>query len=138
MKKNLFGRATLLIGITLISFVTMSAFIFQQKEWKAPPSEAVKKSPVNNSDAAAITEGKILYTKECKSCHGKGGKGDGPAAAQIDIPVGDFTSAATQGQSDGALFWKIHEGRKSMPTFKKKMDETETWQVVAYIRSLKK
>jgi mono/diheme cytochrome c family protein len=137
MKQNQFARATLLIGITLISFITMSAFIFQQKEWTAPAAEAAKKSTVAN-DAATIADGKILYTKQCKSCHGKGGKGDGPSAAQIDIPVGDFTSDATQSESDGTLFWKVHEGRKSMPSFKKKMDETEIWQVVAYMRTLKK
>lgn len=138
MKKQNRGLVSkaLVVITAIISFTTMSAFYFQPKEWKAPASADAKKNPLGD-DAATIAAGKAVYVKECLSCHGKKGKGDGPSAAELDVPAGNFTTAATQGQSDGALFWKISEGRKPMPSFKKKLNETKIWQSVIYMRTLK-
>jgi mono/diheme cytochrome c family protein len=52
---------------------------------------------------------------------------------------GDFTNAETQKQPDGSLFYKTSEGRKDMPSFKKKIsDPDDIWSIVNYIRTLKK
>lgn len=131
---NYAKKFSLLIPVLLL----VAAFTVQQGEpWKAPASADQKKNPLT-ADAAAIAEGKKLFLKECASCHGKKGKGDGPSAADLDVPVGNFASEATQNQSDGALFWKTSEGRKPMPSFKKKLSETQIWQTVIFIRTLKK
>ena len=122
-------------AMLLLVAIAGSAF-FQQKEWKAPAAAEAKKNPLT-ADAATIAAGKTVYAKECQSCHGKKGKGDGPSAKDLDIPAGDFTKAITQSQSDGALYWKISEGRKPMPSFKKKLNETQIWQSVVYMRTLK-
>ena len=108
------------------------------KEWKVADADAKKKSAVKNDDEATIKAGKDVWNVQCKSCHGAKGLGDGPKAEKIDISCGDFTSAEVQGLSEGALFWKITEGRKPMPSFNEKLSETERWQVVAYIKTLKK
>ena len=34
--------------------------------------------------------GKSLYSKHCKSCHGKTGLGDGTKADEVDGELGDF------------------------------------------------
>ena len=130
-------KKTFVIVIAIFSIVTLSAFYFQQTPWKAPASAEAKKNPLTN-DAGTIAAGKTVYNKECLSCHGKSGKGDGQSAAQLDIPAGNFTTTATQDQSDGALYWKISEGRKPMPSFKKKLNETQIWQSVVYMRTFKK
>ena len=122
----------ILVGPLLVA---TSAF-YQQTPWKAPATADAKKSPLK-ADDANITAGKAIYAQHCQSCHGKKGKGDGKSAATLNTEPGDFTTAATQGQSDGALFWKVEEGRKDMPSFKKKLTEEEAWQVVAYVRTLK-
>ena len=75
---------------------------------------------------------------QCKSCHGLKGLGDGPKSESLDIFSGDFSKDEIQSLSDGSLFWKISEGRKPMPSFKEKLSDTERWQVVTYIRTLKK
>lgn len=124
------------IGSLLLIAIMGSGFLYQQKEWKAPASADAKKNPLT-ADAITIAAGKLLYVKECQSCHGKKGKGDGPSAKDLDIPAGDFTKAITQSQSDGALFWKISEGRKPMLSFKKKLSETQIWQSIVYMRTLK-
>jgi mono/diheme cytochrome c family protein len=133
--QKIFKKKLQTVSLLLMIAIIGSAF-FQQKEWKAPASADAKKNPLT-ADAATITAGKAVYVKECQSCHGKKGKGDGPSAKDLDIPAGDFTKAITQSQSDGALFWKISEGRKPMPSFKKKLDETQIWQSVVYMRTLK-
>ena len=136
-QNNLLNKKIMVIGLTILTIVTFSAFYLQQTPWKAPASADAKKNPLTN-DAVTLAAGKTTYVKECQSCHGKSGKGDGPSAAQLDKPAGNFTTAATQSQSDGALYWKISEGRKPMPSFKKKLNETQTWQSVVYMRTFKK
>jgi mono/diheme cytochrome c family protein len=107
-------------------------------EWKAPASADDKKNPVP-SDDKSIAAGKGVYVANCLACHGTTGKGDGPAAAALgpDHKPGDLPSRKTQQQSDGALFWKISEGRKPMPTYSKLISETQRWQVIDYIRTFK-
>lgn len=136
MKKILFGLAIL------------AAFTFTQetnaqakpkgKEWKVPAADAGKKSTVKAGDAAAISEGKAIWGKDCKSCHGVKGLGDGTKAEKIDITCGDFSSKEFQSKSDGSLFYYTKIGRKPMPSFKEKLSDSEIWAVVAYMRTMKK
>ena len=135
--KNNFKKNLLTVLSVLIVVIAGSAFFFQKAPWKAPASADTKKNPLTN-DAATVAAGKTVYVKECQSCHGKKGKGDGPSAKDLDIPAGDFTKAITQSETDGALFWKNSEGRKPMPSFKKKLSEQQIWQTVVYIRTLNK
>ena len=128
-------KKLLTISLLLMIAIIGSAF-FQQKEWKAPASADAKKNPLT-ADATTLAAGKAVYVKECQSCHGKKGKGDGPSAKDLDIPAGDFSKVTMQSQSDGALFWKTSEGRKPMPSFKKKLTEEKIWQTVIYMRTLK-
>ncbi len=128
------------IGILLLAF--SSSFVFAQvkpkgKEWKVPDADSKKKSAVK-ADDAAIKAGKEVWSAQCKSCHGAKGLGDGTKAEKIDISCGDFSKTEIQNLSDGALYWKITEGRKPMPSFAEKLSDTERWQVVAYVRTLKK
>lgn len=136
-QNNQFSKRAFLIVLGIFSLITFSSFLFQQEKWKAPASADAKKNPLTN-DAATIAAAKHIYVKECQSCHGKSGKGDGPSAKDLDKAAGNFTTAETQDQSDGALFWKISEGRKPMPSFKKKLNETQIWQTVVYMRTFKK
>jgi mono/diheme cytochrome c family protein len=109
----------------------------QPKPWPVPEKNSKMVNPVK-SDAASIATGKTLYNQHCKSCHGAKGKGDGSKAAQLDTECGDFTTAAFHAQSDGSLFYKTSEGRKDMPSYKKKIPEADDmWAVVNYLRTLK-
>jgi len=123
-----------------VAFVTvLMAFMPKQHNdpWPVPDKYKNMANPVK-SDATSIATGKELYNQHCKSCHGTKGKGDGPKAAQLDTECGDFTKPATQSQTDGSLFYKTSEGRKDMPSFKKKIPEAnDIWSVVNYMRTLK-
>ena len=107
----------------------------QDQPWKAPESARNLKNPAGN-DKESLMIGKGLYDKHCRSCHGKSGLGDGPKAAELDTPSGDFTLPEFQAQTDGELFWKTTEGRDDMPTFEKKIpSEEDRWLIVNYLRT---
>ena len=107
-----------------------------QTPWTAPPSEKSKKSPVAASPKA-LEQGKKVAQVNCVSCHGKGGKGDGAAAAALNPKPADWTSKKIQGESDGELFWKITNGRGAMPAWRH-LSENDRWALVQHIRTLKK
>lgn len=80
-------------------------------------------------NAYAISEGKRLFTwYNCQGCHANGGGGMGP-------PLMD--DRWIYGSDPENIFATIVEGRPNgMPSFRGKMPEYQTWQLVAYVRSL--
>ena len=132
MKKNYYFMMLLGTSFLLYSFTT-----FQVKPWTVPDKFTKMANPIK-SDAESIKDGKALWVKHCQSCHGKTGQGDGTKAAQLETEMEDFTTDVIQKQPDGALFYKIQEGRDEMPSFKKKIpDEDEIWTVINFMRTLK-
>jgi len=108
-----------------------------QTEWKAPPEAKNIKNP-QPPTPASIANGKKLAEANCVSCHGPGGKGDGPAAAALPPPKpADWTSPKIKAETDGELFWKISNGGGAMPPWKH-LPEKDRWDLVNYIRSLQK
>lgn len=125
--------AVLLLGSGMI--LVARAQPAPKEEWKAPARAARKANPVP-ADEKSITAGKALYQRECFSCHGAKGKGDGSAAKDLEVSPGNLSDPKMWQQTDGALFWKITEGKKPMPSFEKTFSEEERWHVVNYIRTL--
>ena len=127
-----------LLSLLSFSFVIVMVMAFmpsteQNAPWPVPDNYKTMKNPVKYDKTAAAA----LYSTHCKSCHGKEGLGDGTKAAQLKSKCGDFSSAAFQKQSDGALFYKTLEGRDEMPSYKKKIpDQNDIWQLVHYMRGL--
>lgn len=132
MKSNIFSAFMLLLAaIVGMAFITTDV---QTKPWPVPDKYKKMENPVKYDKKSAAA----LWTKHCKSCHGKDGLGDGPKAAQLDTPSGDFTTATFQKQPDGALFYKTLEGRDDMPAYKKKIpDQEDIWNLVHYMREFK-
>lgn len=120
--------------IVLSAVSAVAGLALAADAWVAPARAAAKKNPVA-ADAASIGRGKVVYVAECASCHGNTGKGDGPSAKDLEKQPGDMTKLG--GQSDGALFWKITEGRKPMASFATKLSEQQRWDVINYMRTLK-
>lgn len=132
MKKNIvLGSAFLLAAM---GFRVLN----ETDPWPVPDKYNKMANPVK-PDAEALATGKEVWIKQCQSCHGKSGKGDGPKAAQLKTLPADFSKPEFQDQTDGALFYKTSEGRKDMPSFKKKLpDEEDIWSVIIYARTFKK
>lgn len=135
MNSKIITGTAMIIGLFIIfSFSTNR--VMPGDPWPVPDKYEKLKNPVKG-DKESISIGKSLYTKHCKSCHGKEGLGDGPKAAQLETSSGDFTSDEFQSQSDGSIYFKTIKGRDDMPGFEKKIpDEEDRWSIVNYLRTL--
>jgi mono/diheme cytochrome c family protein len=80
--------------------------------------------------------GKVLYNRFCYACHGKEGNGDGPVAEKGMKPWWPLSSPQTQLRSDGYIFAHIWLGGPLMPPYRHALSVTETWELVAFVRSL--
>jgi mono/diheme cytochrome c family protein len=107
----------------------------EPKEWVAPRRKARAKNPVKVSKES-LAAGKLLYQNGCVSCHGESGKGDGAAAAFLAVHPSDLNSDKVQKQSDGAIYWKLSNGRSPMPSFEAMYTAEQRWQIVNYVRSI--
>ena len=138
MKKVLLTSVVFIAGFISVNIVLGFIPLQGRKPWPVPDEYKNKKNTVA-SNASSVSAGKDLWATHCKSCHGSKGLGDGNKAAQLKTEPGDFSKSETQSQSDGSLFYKIEEGREDMPSFKKKIpDQDDIWNLVNFIRTLKK
>lgn len=127
------GFVHLIVGVGLVA-TTAALASAPKKPWNAPASTVHFVNPVK-ADASSIAKGARLYTANCFACHGKTGKGDGPAGRALTPHPGDLSDPLNWEQPDGALFWKISRGRSPMPSFKS-MPAQDRWSIVNYIRTL--
>lgn len=103
--------------------------------WVAPARAAARENPVA-ATPKAVRRGRIVFNNNCTMCHGKAGHGDGMQARTLSKKPANLASDAVQSQSDGALFWKIRQGRGDMPSTRNSMNDKDRWAVVNYLRSL--
>ena len=128
------------IFILTTLFLT-SAFVSEfQNPWNIPDKYKKMKNPTDSSDKEGLLDGKAIFAKQCASCHGKKGMGDGSKAATLKGDLGDFSDPEFfKTQTDGELFYKITKGKDDMPTFKKKIaNEEDVWLTINYIKTLAK
>ena len=114
-----------------------ASVIAQPKPWVIPASFKTMKNPVAVGDASTKA-GQVLYTKNCASCHGKTGLGDGVKARSLKDFPGDFSKAVFQNQTDGDLFYETKTGRGEMPKYEGKITDDDIWNSVNYMRTFKK
>lgn len=129
----------ILVSISFVLFFYLLIVGFNkptQEKWKAPASANKITNPLKD-DVAAAKNGKKIYAQLCAVCHGLKGKGDGIAAASLNPKPANFNNAEIQKQTDGAIFWKITNGRTPMASYKESLGETQRWQLVNYIRTFK-
>jgi mono/diheme cytochrome c family protein len=130
------GVAVLFTVLIASPLVVLSEELSKQK-WSAPAAEAQKKNPVAATESA-LAAGQKIYLKTCALCHGKSGDADGPAVIELNIDPAKLSDPKLATESDGSLFWKITTGKKPMPAFGKRFSETDRWNLVYYIRTLRK
>jgi len=97
-------------------------------------------------DAAAQGDpkaGRELYNKWCSSCHGVGGKGEGPVSASLPVKPGNHADGTRMNiLTDTYLFTIVKQGgpavQKSqmMPPWGTQLKDQQIWDVIAYMRSL--
>jgi mono/diheme cytochrome c family protein len=129
-RKILFASLLALICIALVY-----AAFQREKPWVVPEEVKRLKNPLTPSEST-LKAARGIYMDECAQCHGEHGKGDGPEAAMHDPPPSDITDARHMNTvTDGEIFYQISEGRKPMPSFKKRLTEDQRWGLVLRVRS---
>lgn len=108
------------------------------KPWVAPDEARKVKNPIP-ATPENLMAAQELFQDNCQLCHGEKGLGDGPGAKTIKVKPANFTDKKLMSaETDGALFWKMSEGRGPMPPWKDDLSEKERWELVNYIRKLGK
>lgn len=112
MRKYIKGAAVLVTGLCVVGF---TASVVQAQEAKQQ------------------------YEKNCNTCHGPSGKGDGPAGKMLKPPPADL-AAALKGKSDADIAKVIKEGGKAagksplMAAYGKKLSDDQIQALVEYVK----
>src|SRR6266536_5050812 len=83
----------------------------------------------------SIAAGRALFAEHCASCHGAQGRGDGPAAKNLEPPPADLAAEHIYGHSDGDLFWWIIHGIGEAMPFGAVLDETAHWNLIDFLHA---
>ncbi|MFA6946103.1 MAG: cytochrome c [Pedobacter sp.] len=149
MKKNSFYTTLLLSSISIFILSASTNYnssgsnagekrdTVKQERWTAPAAADSLKNPFTVSPEF-ISKGEELYNMYCFSCHGDTGYGDGPAGGSMGIRPANFHDQKVIKQKDGALYWKLTNGKGNMPPFKDALTEEQRWQLVSFLRELGK
>jgi mono/diheme cytochrome c family protein len=133
-RKKLAG--TLFVVLLLVAAGSALYAFFHPGPWIAPEEAKRVQNPLKPSQAD-LPGARKLYLDKCAECHGDSGKGDGSQARMYDPKPMNFTNAAHMStMTDGELFYKISEGHRPMPAFKKRYTEEQRWQLVLFLRWL--
>ncbi|MFQ5670086.1 MAG: c-type cytochrome [Acidobacteriota bacterium] len=121
---------------------SLAAHVSKLSPFSSPGGEIVAVP----SGAGSAMAGKTLFADTCAKCHGPTGRGDGPSARtmtdQVGIPLRpiDLTSAPLKGGETGEdLYLRISRGIPGtpMPSYEGALTAQQTWDLVAYIQSLR-
>lgn len=84
-----------------------------------------------------LRRAQALYQQECAVCHGRSGRGDGPAARGLQPPPGDFLDAARMGaQSILDLYQAITIGTQGQPGHGAHLPFGDRWALAFLVSSL--
>jgi cytochrome c oxidase cbb3-type subunit I/II len=127
--------------IAVIAYI--KTFSSRWKEEKPEPPIVIGEPPAPTPELLA--RGKELYTKaKCFQCHGDGGKGDGPSAAELrddlkfPIRPADFTKGQFKGGGEVSdIYRTMTTGLDGtpMPSFADSMKDDERWAISYYVLS---
>lgn len=117
------------ICVAVVVFPVWQASAQDAHFHNAPASSAQMNNPYAGKQSAVVA-GSKLYTRNCGSCHGIGGRGSG------NVPP--LSRGPAQTAPDGEIFWFITTGSKDngMPSWAQ-LPERDRWQLVSYIKSLR-
>ena len=91
-------------------------------------------------NAETISKGGALYQKNCTSCHGTTGMGDGERANSLNPSPALLAYMIQMPMSvDEYMLWSISDGGAAfgteMPAFKDVLTQDEIWNIVTYMRA---
>ena len=85
-------------------------------------------------------EARAHFADHCASCHGNDGSGDTDIGRNLYPKAPDMRLPATQGLSDGELYWIVENGVRltGMPAWGSgASDDVDSWKCVQFVRHLR-
>jgi mono/diheme cytochrome c family protein len=136
---NTVMRQLIGVGACFIAALVLTGVVSAQYAgWTVPPTAKDEKSPLKPS-ADLVKRGRAVFTANCQKCHGPEAKGDGPDSDPRS-PAADLTDEFRYDLNpEGVLYHKIFDGHPpEMPAFKSQLSRDQIWQVVEYLKSIRK
>jgi cytochrome c oxidase cbb3-type subunit I/II len=103
-----------------------------------PESQNYTGDPLVGEEFAQVfNTGKMFYTRNCLSCHGCSGNGQGPYARHVVTRPANLNERIANYPGDFYHFWRISEGvpGTAMPDWKLSFNETTRWMILTYEKS---
>ncbi len=85
----------------------------------------------------SIFEGKKHFERQCTTCHGPGGLGDGPTAKGLPKEPANLSEPHTALHTAGDMYWWLEHGIPSsgMPGFADVLSDEDSWDVINFLRA---
>ena len=101
--------------------------------------DRAKANPLSGNEEA-IAKGKDEFQSTCFPCHGREGKGDGPAAKAMGIKPGDLSDpmrGAAMSAGEQYLVMKNGIPDTAMQPFGAALSDDQTWRILAFVETLR-
>jgi mono/diheme cytochrome c family protein len=134
--------------LQLSAGLLLAASLFAQQNHRlllAPLATRDWESPIPEN-AENLEAGKQGYEANCARCHGLDGKSRLASNADLPVMPADLTTFFVESLRDGELYFISTRGIlstvpgvvASMPGFRYKLEENQHWQLVQYLRELRR
>ncbi|TAK20716.1 MAG: c-type cytochrome [Chloroflexota bacterium] len=86
-------------------------------------------------DDPGLERARLIYQQTCASCHGLGGRGDGPLGRTLTPRPADLRIHVDQ-HRESQLFGFLRDGvpGTAMPAFRGQVEDDDMWRLVAFIK----
>lgn len=114
----------------------------EQARYQPGYQDVVRLRNPHAGDPGAVQQGAEIFVRNCASCHGAEGHGDGGIASSMNPHPRNLTriSDYKAGYGDLALFRTVKYGLSGtgMVPWNGRMSDDEIWKVVSYVRTLQR
>ncbi|HXD30014.1 MAG TPA: c-type cytochrome [Pyrinomonadaceae bacterium] len=121
-----------------LAFLLVALAVFVTGCGNAPQTPVASPSPTTSTAASPTPDEfaavRVIYTKDCLSCHGDKGQGGPTKVDGKTIKVPALNSGHALGHSDKDFTGQIREGGDGMPAFEKKLTPKEIEGIIHFIR----
>ncbi len=104
------------------------------------PAAPIPMPPAPPASAEAVARGRAVYEKaECRECHGREGRGDGPSAKDLKIKPSDLTRRPFKsGPRPADVVRTLLTGLDGtpMPSYHLVLEDAELWDLAYYVASI--
>ncbi|MFB6356138.1 MAG: cytochrome c [bacterium] len=118
--------ASSMVGVTLFGYF----------KYNSPSPKSSQQSIAKTKQSNTLKRGRNLFRRHCVTCHGKQGRGDGPAARYLSQPPLNFHGDTAARMKQQQMMKSVAEGkpRTGMPPWAGRLSRQQRRAIVTYIQ----